>query len=143
MTKQESIPEIVGEEIKRFTTEVINEHNSQGELETWYRGYDSAYGSRRNHLLWLTDTIEYAEEYGDTVDEVVIDGTRLRLASLQDMDEILGYEYDYYEGPDEEEASRLTENGFNGHAFETSDAYCMCLWNDEPIVETRTIIKKA
>ena len=141
-TEEENLNGIVGEEIKKFMERLIQESIGQNCLSTWYRGYNSAYGSRRNHLLWVTDTIEYAEEYGDTVDEVVIDDTRLRLASLQEMDETLGYEYDYYEGPDEEEALRLIENGYDGYAFETSDAYCMCLWNDEPIVETRTIESK-
>ena len=44
-----------------------------GSLETWYRGYNSKYGSNYTHLLWLTDDIDYARVYGNRIEEITLD----------------------------------------------------------------------
>ena len=50
---------------------------SKERFETWYRGYKAKYGSDYDHLLWLTDDIDYARSYGNRVEEVVLDGDKL------------------------------------------------------------------
>lgn len=116
----------------------------QGNLETWYRGYNSKYGSERTHLLWLTSEISYARAYGNRVEEVVIDMDKLNTASLYDIDGIVGYEFDYYDGIDEEECQKAMEEGFGGYEFEVAENegyYCLCLWDKSCIVSRRELSK--
>ena len=42
---QESLRKVIFEDDDRY--------------EKWYRGYNSMYGSSRNHLLWITDNMSY------------------------------------------------------------------------------------
>ena len=116
----------------------------QSNLETWYRGYNSKYGSERTHLLWLTSEISYARAYGNRVEEVVIDVDKLNTASLYDIDGIVGYEFDYYDGIDEEECQKAMEEGFGGYEFEVAENegyYCLCLWDKSCIVSRRELSK--
>lgn len=117
----------------------------QGNLETWYRGYNSKYGSERTHLLWLTSEISYARAYGNRVEEVVIDMSKLNTASLYDIDGIVGYEFDYYDGIDEEECQKAMEEGFGGYEFEVAENegyYCLCLWDKSCIVSRRELSRE-
>ena len=125
------INNIVREVIKH----IINENNEN--LETWYRGYNSKYGSQNGMLLWLTDDISYARAYGNRVEAVVIDKNKLNSASLYDVID----ELDYYEGPNEEEIKWLIEEGYNCYFFEANNdsSYCMCLWDSSPIVSRREL----
>ena len=109
--------------------------------EKWYRGYDSRYGSSRNHLLWITDDMSYAGEYGDSIEEIILDSSRLHLVSLYDMDELLGHEIDYYVGPNRDDVEVLLSQGYNGYGFEANDdmSYCVCLFSDDAIVSRRVI----
>ena len=117
----------------------------QGNLETWYRGYNSKYGSERTHLLWLTDDISYARAYGNRIEEVLIDMDKLNAASIYEMDGICGYEIDYYEGIDEEDAKKAMKEGVGGYEFEVSENegyYCLCLWDKSSIVSRRELSKE-
>jgi len=127
-------------EIVRESVRKLLESEDSG-YETFYRGYGSKYGSQRNHLLWLTDDLSYAKCYGDRVEEVVLDTNKLRIASINDVDEIIGYEFDYYIGLTKEDARLVIENGYNGYGFEANDdsSYCICLLDDEPIVERKDL----
>ena len=104
---------------------------STGRIETWYRGYDSRYGvsgAYSPHLLWLTQDLEYAKEYGDAVMEYKVDSSKCE-GSVYDLDEGT----DYYDGPGEEEANALLEQGINSYCFYANDdsSYCMCIWDLE------------
>ena len=120
-------------------TESVNKN-----IETWYRGYDSTYGSERNHLLWLTDDIGYARSYGNRVEEITMDPDRLNVISIHGMDGLLGYEIDYFEGPDEDEASRLIDNGYNAYEFEANRnmSYCLCMWDRSAIINRRELSRQ-
>lgn len=118
---------------------------NQGNLETWYRGYNSKYGSERTHLLWLASDISYARAYGNRVEEVVVDMDKLNLASIYDLDGICGYEVDYYDGIDEEDAAKAMAEGFGGYDFEVAEneGYsCLCIWDKSCIVSRRELSKE-
>ena len=124
---KESIKIILGEQSDRF--------------ETYYRGYNSKYGSQRDHMLWITDDISYARTYGNRVEEITIDLKKLNLASLYTIDDILGYEFDYIDGLDEEESEMVLSQGYNGYEFEanSNNSDCICLLSSEPIVSRREL----
>lgn len=132
--------------IHRFMNRPVNnilKENKTNNYEIWYRGYDSNYGLERNHLLWLTNDISYARAYGNRVEEYTIDTTKLDVASIYEIDEILGYEFDYVEGPDKEEMQILLSEGFNSYEFSINKdlSDCICLWSKAPIVKHRTLTK--
>lgn len=128
--------------VKESVNRILKEQSSN--FETFYRGYNSKYGSEHNHLLWITDDISYARTYGNRVEKIIIDLNKLHLASIYGIDEILGYEFDYFEGLDEEETKKVLSQGYNGYAFEansnTSD--CICLLSSEPIVSRKELSRK-
>lgn len=105
------------------------EGTTKPQTSIWYRGYNSKYGSDKTALLWLTEDVSYARAYGNRVEEIVVDNTKLLPASLAEMDEFCGGYYDYYEGPDDEQIELLLNNGFNCNYFEANQdsSYCMCL----------------
>ena len=131
------------DKIRRIVSESISLvlSESENDREIWYRGFDSSYGSKRNHLLWVTDDIDYARTYGDAVEELIIDDSRLKLASLYDIDRILGHEIDYYFGPSEREVSELLSAGYNGYSFMANDdmSECMCLFSDYPVLDRKVL----
>ena len=129
---------IISETLKKILTE-----NNNDKYETWYRGYNSKYGSQRNHLLWITDDISYAKSYGNRVEELIIDTSKLNIASMYDMDDILGYEIDYYDGPNKKETKKIMSQGYNGYCFEANSntSECLCLFTEEPIVSKRELSK--
>ena len=128
---------MVRESVKR----VLNESNR---YETYYRGYNSKYGSQKTHLLWLSDDIGYARGYGNRVEEVIVDDNKLNLACLEDMYNILGGGFDYYIGPVEEQIKTLLDEGYNGYDFYTGedDSYCVCLFSSDPIVSRRELSRE-
>ena len=118
------------------------EENEQWRVETWYRGYNSKFGSERTHLLWLTDDISYAKTYGNRVEEVVVDMDKLNAASIYELDGVVGYEFDYYDGIDEEDVKKAMAEGFGGYEFEVSENegyYCLCLWDKSAIISRREL----
>ena len=131
----------IGLIIKESIDSFLAENSSTYNTEVYYRGYCSKYGPQRCHLLWITDDIEYAMAYGDTVDEVTIDIDKLKLASMQDIENILGHDFDYVYGLSEPEAKEVIENGYNAYGFEANndESYCICLLDKTPIVRRKTI----
>ena len=113
-------------------------------FETYYRGYNSKYGSQKDCLLWITDDISYARVYGNRVEEIVIDLSKLNLASIYKIDDILGYEFDYIDGLDKEECEELLSRGYNGYEFEANSngSDCICLFSSEPIVSRRELSRQ-
>jgi len=132
--------------LKEYVNRVkyINENNKTTHYEKWYRGYNSKYGSQHDHLLWITDDITYARVYGNRVEEIIIDDDKLNLVSIYEMDDILGVEIDYYEGPNETQAKQLLYNGYQGYGFEANDeqSFCICLWGESPIVSRRELTRE-
>ena len=114
------------------------ENNS---LETWYRGYNSKYGSNYTHLLWLTDDIDYARVYGNRIEEITLDMSKISPISLYELDDFCD---DYYNGPDEEGSENLMSEGYNCYFFYANNdgSYCMCLWDNTPIVSRRELSKE-
>ena len=114
---------------------------SQERFETWYRGYKAKYGSDHDHLLWLTDDIDYARSYGNRVEEVVLDMDKVNPVSLYDLDD---YGYDYIDGPDEEGCRELVADGYNCYFFEANEdcSYCICLWDKSAIVSRRELSRE-
>lgn len=135
---ESALREIVSDTLKK----VLNEGSDQ--FETYYRGYNSKYGSQRDHLLWLTDDIEYARTYGNRVEEVVIDWSKIHQASMYKIDAILGYEFDYLDAFDEEDAQKLLDEGYNAYGFEANHnmSWCICLWDPSPIVSRRELSRE-
>ena len=113
----------------------------QGNLETWYRGYNTKYGSDYDHLLWLTDDINYARAYGNRVEEVVLDGDKLNSICVSDL---LDDGIDYIDGPSKRACKNLTAEGYNCYYFEANDdiSYCICLWDKSAIVSRRELSKE-
>lgn len=109
--------------------------------EIWYRGYDSKYGSNHTHLLWVTDDVSYAKGYGDRIEEIVIDSSKLHDASIYDIDEIIGYEMDCFDGLNKEEAEEVLSQGYNAYTFHANggESYCMCLLDSSSIVRRREL----
>ena len=112
-----------------------------GSLETWYRGYNSKYGSNYTHLLWLTDDINYARVYGNRVEEITLDMSKIFPISLYELDDFCD---DYYNGPDEEGSEILMSEGYNCYFFYANNdgSYCMCLWDNTPIISRRELSKE-
>ena len=112
-----------------------------GSLETWYRGYNSKYGSNYTHLLWLTDDIDYARVYGNRIEEITLDMSKISPASLYELDDFCD---DYYNGPDKEGSENLMSEGYNCYFFYANNdgSYCMCLWDNTPIVSRRELSKE-
>ena len=128
--------------IKESVNKVLRENKSN--IETWYRGYNSVYGSEKNHLLWLTDDISYARSYGNRVEEVTIDLNKLNVISLYGMDELFGYEIDYLDGPTKDEARQLINNGYDAYEFEANQdmSICLCMWNKSSIISRRELSRQ-
>jgi hypothetical protein len=126
---------IVSESVRRIV------EDSTGGFETYYRGYNSKYGSQKGHMLWITADISYARAYGNRVEKIIIDKNKLRLVSIYEIDEIIGREFDYYEGLTEDEARLVIESGYNGYGFEANNdsSYCICLFDSSPIVSRREL----
>ena len=135
-------------------TKILTENNNN--LETWYRGYNSKYGSDKNHLIWLTDK-EEARTYGNRVEEVVLDKSKLNDIDVDDLyyDFLVtefGYEdVDDYEdegtwypedGIDRRESEILLKNGYNCYYFNTHNANCICMWDKSPIVSRRELTRE-
>ena len=112
-----------------------------GSLETWYRGYNSKYGSNYTHLLWLTDDIDYARVYGNRIEEITLDMSKISPISLYELDDFCD---DYYNGPDEEGSENLMSEGYNCYFFYANNdgSYCMCLWDNTPIISRRELSKE-
>ena len=119
----------------------------------WYRGFNSKYGSDKTHLIWLTD-IEEARTYGNRVEEVILDKSKINPIDIDDLyyDYLVphfGYKnVDDYEDagcwyPEDglypEEAELLLRNGYNCYYFITNDAECICLWDRSVIVSRREL----
>lgn len=125
--------------------DVIIETEDNKNFEKWYRGYNSKYGSQRNHMIWITDDISYARNYGNRVEEIIIDSKKLNLAELYEVDEIIGTEFfEYYDGLSKEDAKKLLAAGYNGYGFNANSdySYCICLLNSEPIVSRRELSRE-
>lgn len=120
--------------------EGVNDHGVLDKVETWYRGYDSKYGSDNTHLIWLTDDISYARAYGNRVEEVVIDADKANSVSVYDIADM----FDYYDGPSKRQARELLGDGYNCYYFHANDdeSYCMCLWDKSPIVSRRELSRE-
>lgn len=108
-------------------------------IQKWYRGFDSKFGIKSKYtpyLLWLTDDLEYAKEYGDSVMEFDIDFSKCN-GSVYDLPE----DIDYYDGPDRQTAKELLKQGINSYCFYANQdsSYCMCLWDKSPIVSSNII----
>ena len=112
-----------------------------GSLETWYRGYNSNYGSNYTHLLWLTDDIDYARVYGNRIEEITLDMSKISPISLYELDDFCD---DYYNGPDKEGSENLMSEGYNCYFFYANNdgSYCMCLWDNTPIISRRELSKE-
>ena len=122
---------------------LLEQDNINPNLETYYRGYNSKYGSQYTNILWITDDIRYAKAYGNRVEEIIIDTSKLHLASLYKIDNILGYEFDYYDGLNEDEAKEVIAQGYNAYGFEANsdNSYCICLLDTTPIVSRRELTR--
>ena len=94
----------------------VCENAQNSNLETWYRGYNSRYGSQRDHLLWLTDDIDYAKVYGNRVEEVIIDGNKTNPIEIDDS-------FDYIDGPGKEQTLSFLKDGYNCYYFEQLDNF--------------------
>lgn len=140
--------------VKKSVRKLLREQSNN--LEKWYRGYNSKYGSDKTNLIWLTN-IEEARSYGNRVEEVVIDKSKINDIDIDDLyyDFLVpefGYEDvdDYQDegtwypedGLDERESDLLLRNGYNCYYFITNDAECICMWDKSPIVSRRELSKE-
>lgn len=122
---------------------VMEKKKGNRRIETWYRGFNKEYGiygEETPHLLWLTTDLNYVKEYGDTVMEYKIDMSKCH-GSIEGMGYL--FDFDMSEGPNEEYASYLlNEYGVNSYTYYgglTESSYCMCLWDETPIVSQRIL----
>ena len=124
-------------------TKISENTSNDNNIEVWYRGYNSTYGSERTHLIWMTDDISYASEYGDSIEEIRINTNKLNVASFEEIDNIVGYYFDYIYGPTKNDCKYLLDNNINSYCFyaNNDDSYCMCLWDTRPIISRRTLDK--
>ena len=121
----------------------IKESKTNKRIKIWYRGFDSEYGVQGEetpHLLWLTTDLNYAKEYGDAIMEYKIDMSKCH-GSIDGMGYL--FDFDMSEGPSAEYASYLlNEYGVNSYCYYgglTESSYCMCLWDETPIVSQRIL----
>lgn len=111
----------------------------------YYRAcsFNEAKGNIRRPVLWLTPDLWYAMEYmtdeNSVIMEFQIDYSRVEPASLDEIDDVLGYEFDPYVNLSKEEAQCILEAGYNSYTlyYEYGDAEGLCLLNDEPIISKR------
>lgn len=126
-----------------FNRLFLREETMDNNLEVWYRGFDMSLGERNNHLLWLTDDMEYAMQYGNAVMEYAIDSDKLKTISTLDIQDNLYDDYWHpYDGIEEEDAMNLLKQGYNSYEFEANyGSSCLCLFDESPIV-SRKVIKR-
>jgi hypothetical protein len=146
--------DIDGEEDEKVLTETELDRNNN--LEKWYRGYNSIYGSDKTNLIWLTN-IEEARTYGNRVEEVVIDKNKIHNIDIDDLYyDFLVPEFGYEDVDDYEdegswypedglyvhESDLLLRNGYNCYYFITNNAECICMWDKSPIVSRRELSRE-
>lgn len=139
--KNEGFVRLTRNKLYNLVCEVVeNVLGEGGKYETWYRGYESKYGSQRGRLLWLTDDISYARAYGNRVEEIIIDTDKINPISLYETDDL----FDYYDGPSDNDVEELLSDGYNCYFFHANNdnSYCMCLWDKSPIVSRRELSKE-
>lgn len=154
MTMNNTVNRIINEEINKLKRSIIKENENT--LEKWYRGYNSRYGSDKTHLIWLTDIVE-ARTYGNRVEEITIDKSKLKDINIDDLYyDFLVPEYGYEdvddyeeegtwypeEGLDYRECETLMMRGYNCYYFNTNDADCICMWDKSPIVSRRELSRE-
>lgn len=122
------------------------ESSNSNNIETWYRGYNGKYGinGENSNVLWLTTDASYAKSYGNRVKEYKLDMSKCNIGSVFDIDDLCGYDFDYYDGPDDELINTALENGIDGYCFEANydNSECICLWSNKPIISERDLTKE-
>ena len=113
------------------------EEGSDNSLETWYRGYNSKFGPERTNLFWVASDVNYAKQYGDDVEEVVIDMNKIR-----EPEGIFDDNFDTY-FPSDKDIEEMKSDGYNAYTFplEDDEYDCdgLCLFDKSPIVSRRIL----
>ena len=135
---ESDLHKIIKESVKRILIE------QSDKFETYYRGYNSKYGSQRDHMFWITDDISYARRYGNRVEEIIVDENKLKLTSIYGIEEIVGYEFDPYEGLNEEDTKLVLAEGYNGYYFyvDYDIVLVINLFSLSPIISRRELTKE-
>ena len=108
-------------------------------IVSMYRGldhYPENEGWSRDGILWLTEDIEYAREYGDFVMEYKLLEDAVRTPSMEEMEEILGRDVsdELLDGLSGHDRRKLLEHGYNSVYFSTDSADILMLFDRRPIV---------
>ena len=117
----------------------LRESLNESQEEYYYRGYDSRYGvfdspSEYSKLYtWVTDSIEYAQEYAENnkfgkVAKVRITCSDDEIGGVLDLPE----DVDYYDPGDEEFQEYILDQDLKGYGFEAGDYddFCLCISRD-------------
>lgn len=124
----------------------VCESSNSNNIETWYRGYNGKYGinGENSNVLWLATDASYAKTYGNRVKEYKLDMSKCNIGSVFDIDDLCRYDFDYYDGPDDELINTALENGIDGYCFEANydNSECMCLWSNKPIISERDLTRE-
>lgn len=121
--------------IKKVEEESLKEEAEDRDI--YYRGYDSRYGILDSNTsilyTWVTDSIEYAQEYAEKDEFGKIAKVRItckdkEIGGVFDLPE----DVDYYEPGDEEFKEYILDQGLKGYGFTAGDYddFCMCISKD-------------
>ena len=110
-----------------------------------YHGGDKNLPLFHNGVLWLTDSLEYAEEYAKenttpTIYTVYIDEAKLKVCAFSDY----GDDFDPY-NPSDDEINEILSDGYNCYSlyYDEDDAEGIALFDKTPIVKIYTNILKS
>lgn len=131
--------------VKESVNRILNEQRC---IETYYHGGNLKDDLYYNGVLWLTPQDYYAKEYAKdskepTIWEVKIDETKIKAASIFDIEEIVGEGFDPYD-PTKEEIQLVVNEGYNAYYmdFDSYNAKGLCVLSKEIVVSIKQLTQK-
>lgn len=106
-------------------------------ISKWYRGHEGKQSPLDNFgVIWLTDDIDYAQEYADGAPEGIVSIVYVDDDKLNPVD-VFHNDFDTY-FPASKDIKELKEEGFNCYYFcaGDDDVQCLALLSNEPVVKT-------
>ena len=107
----------------------------------YYHGGDLNDDMWHNGLLWLTPQDYYAKEYAKENNEpiiykIYIDESKLKAASIYKIEEIIGDEFDPYQGLNHEQIKEVLDNDYNCYYmdYDSYNAEGLALLTKDPIL---------
>lgn len=109
-------------------------------ISKWYRGHEGKQSPLDNFgVIWLTDDVDYAQEYADGAPEGIVSIVYVDDDKLNPVD-VFHNDFDTY-FPSPKHIEEFKEEGFNCYYFcaGEDDIQCLALFDKEPVIKTEHI----